>query len=70
MRTRLCALLVVVAASPATASASTISLEGDTLVLRAAPGEKNWLTVGPDTYAAGRLVFSDTRRSCPSTAAR
>jgi Ca2+-binding RTX toxin-like protein len=59
MKTRLLTLLVVVASLPATASASTISREGDTLVLRAAPGEKNWLTVGPDTYAPGRLVFSD-----------
>jgi Ca2+-binding RTX toxin-like protein len=50
---------LAVAALPAAASASTISLEGDTLVLRAAPGEKNWLTVGPDDYAPGRLQFSD-----------
>jgi Ca2+-binding RTX toxin-like protein len=50
---------LAVAALPAAASASTISLEGDTLVLRAAPGEKNWLTVGPDDYAPGRLQLSD-----------
>jgi Ca2+-binding RTX toxin-like protein len=50
---------LAVAALPAAASASTISLDGDTLVLRAAPGEKNWLTVGPDDYAPGRLQFSD-----------
>ena len=70
MRTRLLTLLLATAAAlPAAASASTISLEGDTLVVRAAPGESNWLTVAPDDYAAGHLLLSDTNQptSYPAT---
>jgi Ca2+-binding RTX toxin-like protein len=49
---------LAVAALPAAAGASTISLEGDVLVVRAATGEKNWLTVGP-AESAGRVSISD-----------
>jgi Ca2+-binding RTX toxin-like protein len=54
-------LLVALALAlvPAAASASTISLEGDTLVMRGAPGETNVFHVGPDDYAPGHLLFSD-----------
>ena len=51
------------------AGASTITQEGSTLVLRAAPGEKNWLVVGPDDYAPGHILLSDTNQptAYPST---
>ena len=43
---------------PATASAGTISYQGDTLVLQAAPGEANSVTFGGEE--AGRLSISDS----------
>jgi len=66
---RLLLVALAVAAFPAAAGASSITQEGDALVLRAAPGETNWLTVGPDDYAAGHILLSDTSQpaSFPST---
>ena len=52
----LCLLLVAIAPSPA--DASTITTENNVLVVRGAPGEKNWLTVGP-AEQAGALSISD-----------
>jgi Ca2+-binding RTX toxin-like protein len=46
-------------AAPAVASASTASYEGDTLVLRAAPGEANFGTVGLN--GEGEVQLSDTQ---------
>jgi hypothetical protein len=57
--------LIVLAAAgaalgaPAVAGASSVSLEGNTLVVRAAPGEHNWLTVGPAEGDPSHLSISD-----------
>ena len=52
----LCLLLVAFVPSPA--NASTIAVEGNVLVVRGAPGERNWLTVGPAEQGGG-LSISD-----------
>ena len=52
----LCLLLVAIVPSPA--DASTIGVEGNVLVVRGAPGEKNWLTVGP-AEQGGALSIGD-----------
>ena len=51
-------------AVPAAAGASTVTLEGDTLVVRGAPGERNVLSVGP--AEAGGLSIGDVTK--PSAA--
>ena len=53
---------------PATAQASTVSLENGTLVVRGAPGELNHFGLGP-AWDASRLRISDLERptSFPST---
>ena len=56
---RLLLVALAVAAFPAAACASTITQEGNTLVLRGAPGETNVFHVGPDDDSPGRLLFSD-----------
>ena len=53
----LAATLACAALAPAAANAGTISYEGDTLVLRAAPGEANDVTLSGEE--AGRLSISD-----------
>lgn len=50
--------LAAFAAVPATTSASSLAYEGDTLVLRAAPGEANF--VGISGYESGRISISDS----------
>jgi hypothetical protein len=50
--------LAVLALVPATASAGTITYQGDTLILQAAPGEANSLTFGGEQD--GRLSISDS----------
>jgi hypothetical protein len=63
MRTRLLTLLLAASAAlPAAASASTITQEGGTLVVRAAPGETNVFHIGPDDDSPGGLLLSDTNR--------
>ena len=47
-----------IALTPAAASAGTIAYEGDTLVIMAAPGETNAITLGGEQ--AGRLSISDS----------
>ena len=52
------AALAAVAVIPSTASASSLTYEGDTLVVRAAPGEANWVNLSVDQ--PGRLAVSDS----------
>jgi hypothetical protein len=53
----LAGVLAALALTPAAASAATISYHGDTLVIAAAPGESNGITLGGEE--AGRLSISD-----------
>lgn len=46
----------------ATASASTISYEGGTLVLRASPGEANYVGIGAHADQPGMLAVNDTNK--------
>ncbi len=57
-RTPLVAACAALALLPAGASASSLTYEGDTLVLRAAPGEANF--VGISGEQAGRISVSDS----------
>ena len=68
---RLLLVALAVAALPAAASASTITQEGSTLVMRGAPGETNVFHVAPDEDSPGRLLLSDTSQptSYPSDCA-
>lgn len=54
----LASVLAALALIPAAASAATISYQGDTLVITAAPGESNGITLGGEE--AGRLSISDS----------
>lgn len=60
MRSHLLAATAVaaLAAIPSTATASSLTYEGDTLVVRAAPGEANFVTLSGDE--PGRLSVSDS----------
>jgi hypothetical protein len=53
------AVVALALAAPAVAGASTVSYEGDMLVLRAAPGEANIGTVGMN--GEGEVQISDTQ---------
>ena len=55
----LAATVAVAAALPAAAHASTATLEGDVLVVRGAPGEKNWLTVNPSEDEPAKVRIGD-----------
>jgi hemolysin type calcium-binding protein len=54
----LASVLAALALTPAAASAATISYQGDTLVITAAPGESNGITLGGEE--PGRLSISDS----------
>ncbi len=53
------AVVAAMLAFTGTASAVELRLEGSTLVLRAAPGEANDMSVGPDIFAPGLVQFTD-----------
>src|SRR3954451_14372611 len=58
----LAALAGTVAAAvalPAAADASTATLDGNVLVVRGAPGEKNWLTVNRNADQPSKLQIGD-----------
>jgi Ca2+-binding RTX toxin-like protein len=53
------ALALAAAILPAAAEAATITYEGDTLVYRAAPGERNSTGPGDGLFDTSRLYLSD-----------
>jgi len=53
------ATLAAAAALPAAAQASTVSLDGDVLVVRGASGEKNWLTVDRNQDQPSKVQIGD-----------
>lgn len=53
------ALLAASLVAAAPAAASEVRLDGSAVVFRAAPGEANNQTIGPDLFADGAVQFSD-----------